>query len=931
MLLLLLALMNLVLASNGLLLKAPVVRFQPSKVQMSQTSPRNDEEFAAAKLVETTLIDCKEPTSLNSLVSELPDLKAYLMAAPIRLVPLLQLFPEKFALLPTEAFDGLQVSLTRKESLISADADAVRAAVSDELCSRLLHYHSTRSSNPTDPVPLQWLVRTMSAEVELLVACATDPSLLFHLEPERFGYSTRWAAWWSCVNAHVQSLVASSESTFVWHVIKDDAAGESYAVSLTPVAVQQRARQREEERALKRTRRRQSQGREQTEEASAATFNAHQQRAAAKAGAQRAAVQEEEEEEEDPIDLLELPEHDESASHLIVLRGASRTGRVFEQELLAAAQYFRVRKGQLRRAAQAGLWLLDQSSPAPSTLPPAMSAAACRDLLRALPLLASVRIVGTPIASAPSAAAMMARLADPSLCEELRRRAFGGQGHNGPKERRDSVRWTLRLETHFPQKESRALPFHPLEAAPELSLALHGALGGRFVSSLSDADEADEAAEVNLILLQTKVTVILLRSLPLDADLSGGTPSGLAHVGSSPKVAPLGSSEASSEADCLVGAASRTAMPLRLPPWVTRWEDRGFAFSSALDPLVAIAAVNMATYAHLGDGHSCSRDPTAASATAATSRTAALRRLRIFDPCVGSGTVLAAAASLGFVDLCGCDLRADFVEYARINLDVEIGAAADARASAEAKAEVEAKASLLLQQQDATAPLAINLAPDGDDWSNALVVSNPPWGKNVGDGGDGEAIIRSITSQCAGATFCWVANSRAIRALDQVDGMRILRRAPLGAVELVVCKMDIVGGGKSSSHQNKGKDGVSADEQVASGPGPAHKQSAVDSDDGGGLLSLSLSPELSPELSQQRPRDSSCNGSPPPPPRILVCGDADFAYSRALAARLSARGVHAQISATGFESEVRSESSSKLNSAGPSSNSVTTLAGLGVV
>ena len=467
-----------------------------------------------------------------------------------------------------------------------------------------------------------------------------------------------------------------------------------------------------------------------------------------------------------------------------------------------------------------------------------------------------MRIVGTPIASAPSAAAMMARLADPSLCEELRRGAFGGQGHNGPKERRDSVRWTLRLETHFPQKESRALPFHPLEAAPELSLALHGALGGRFVSSLSDADEADEADEaaVNLILLQTKVTVILLRSLPLDADLSGGTPSGLAHVGGSPKVAPLGSSEASSEADCLVGAASRTAMPLRLPPWVTRWEDRGFAFSSALDPLVAIAAVNMATYAHLGDGHSCSRDPTAASATAATSRTAALRRLRIFDPCVGSGTVLAAAASLGFVDLCGCDLRADFVEYARINLDVEIGAAADARASAEAKAEVEAKASLLLQQQDATAPLAINLAPDGDDWSDALVVSNPPWGKNVGDGGDGEAIIRSITSQCAGATFCWVANSRAIRALDQVDGMRILRRAPLGAVELVVCKMDIVGGGKSSSHQNKGKDGGGADEQVASGPGPAHKQSAVESDDGGGLLSLSLSPELSPELSQQRPR-----------------------------------------------------------------------------
>ena len=338
---------------------------------------------------------------------------------------------------------------------------------------------------------------------------------------------------------------------------------------------------------------------------------------------------------------------------------------------------------------------------------------------------------------------------------------------------------------------------------------------------------------------------------------------------------------------------------------------------------VAIAAVNMATYAHLGDGH-------AAAETRRQRRRRLLHRraLQASDlrPC-GFGYRAAAAASLDFVDLCGCDLRADFVEYARINLDVEIGTV-DARASAEAKAEVEASVAAAAAGYDGASRSTWRQIATA---VRSLVVSNPPWGKNVGDGGDGEAIIRSITSQCAGATFCWVANSRAIRALDQVDGMRILRRAPLGAVELVVCKMDIVGGGKSSSHQNKGKDGVSADEQVASGPGPAHKQSAAESDDGGGLLSLSLSPELSPELSQQRPRDSSCNGSPPPPPRILVCGDADFAYSRALAARLSARGVHAQISATGFESEVRSESSSKLNSAGPSSNSVTTLAGLGVV
>ena len=254
----------------------------------------------------------------------------------------------------------------------------------------------------------------------------------------------------------MQSLVASSESTFVWHVIKDDAAGESYAVSLTPVAVQQRARQREEERALKRTRRRQSQGREQTEEASAATFNAHQQRAAAKAGAQRAAVQEEEE-EEDPIDLLELPEHDESASHLIVLRRLTH-GRVFEQEL-AAAQYFRVRKGQLRRCPSGS-----GCSTSRHRRHPRSPHVGCQSgFAPRSPLLASVRIVGAPIASAPSAAAMMARLVTLPVRAP---QSLWGQGHTQNVAILYAGRCAWRL---ISRKRNRGTPFHPRGAPASLA------------------------------------------------------------------------------------------------------------------------------------------------------------------------------------------------------------------------------------------------------------------------------------------------------------------------------------------------------------------------------------------------------------------------------------------------------------------------------
>ena len=126
--------------------------------------------------------------------------------------------------------------------------------------------------------------------------------------------------------------------------------------------------------------------------------------------------------------------------------------------------------------------------------------------------------------------------------------------------------------------------------------------------------------------------------------------------------------------------------------------------------------------------------------------------------------VLAAAASLGCTQLRGADLRPDFVEQATANLTMAGLVGGDAR----------------LLAHDATRPLP----PDA--LGAHLVVSNPPWGKNFGQAADGIAIVRSITAQCAGATFCWMANGQAVQALQEMEGVRVLRHASFGGVELVV-------------------------------------------------------------------------------------------------------------------------------------------------
>ena len=228
----------------------------PQRVSLmtSDTSEYTSTEIAAAALVEGSLAATHgQPVALEDLVRAHPDLKALLMAMPLRLVPLIQLFPQ-FVLTPAHTLDRLEVHLaSSSEGTARVDLVAAEAAFSAALGAKLLQYHTSRSSQPTEPVPLAWTVRSLGSLVELLVVCSAEPTLLYHLAPARFGYETRWAAWWGCTSAHVAAFVGRHAGDFVWHGHGTDAA-----IALTHDAVQQLARQRETERALKRERRRAS-------------------------------------------------------------------------------------------------------------------------------------------------------------------------------------------------------------------------------------------------------------------------------------------------------------------------------------------------------------------------------------------------------------------------------------------------------------------------------------------------------------------------------------------------------------------------------------------------------------------------------------------------------------------------------------------------
>lgn len=300
-------------------------------------------------------------------------------------------------------------------------------------------------------------------------------------------------------------------------------------------------------------------------------------------------------------------------------------------------------------------------------------------------------------------------------------------------------RWTLAYEQLFPTANMALVPWSGVRHAPSLSIALHAALGpAGYSSTLGEDTDEQDAAE--LVVLEAKGALLLGRALPL--------------------VEP---------------AASAAELPHRgaedverLPRWISAWETRGFQFSSSLEPLHAIAAINLAVMAH-----------TAAYGTAAERARPFERRrqLWVHDPCCGSGTILAAAMAAGH-PCSGSDVSAEFVEQAAGNL-----AGLGYRPQ--------------LFEHDARGPFppvahgrwAVDSEPEGPALAHArpdIVVSNPPWGKHFGKTTDGALILDSVARQLAGATMCWIGNAETVEHALSMEGLSLVSLQPLGSVQCAV-------------------------------------------------------------------------------------------------------------------------------------------------
>ncbi|KAL1522338.1 hypothetical protein AB1Y20_017330 [Prymnesium parvum] len=413
-----------------------------------------------------------------------------------------------------------------------------------------------------------------------------------------------------------------------------------------------------------------------------------------------------------PASATLLPASDQLLSagdHVLSVRGSSRTEELFAAELLAAAEHSALAEARLSPLAS-GLYLIRRAPPA--------------SFASLLPSLAGVRAVGTLLAAAPTAEAMAAALRRPEGHAALRRRAFGARGDD------ESRRWRVRIEQHFPSIDNRVLPFHDLDGLGEVSIALASALGGSFAPRMGEGvDESEESSGGGdkkgegvemLRLVQTKQVVLLVRECTRREGEERG---------------------------------------LRCPRWVDEWEHRAFAFSSSLDPLVALAAVNLAVHTHLQR-----------AGIPASELSRAVSSMHVLDPCMGSGTVLTAATERGFQSLIGSDINHEFVEKAATNLK-------DAGVSSNRSR---------LFVHDATQPYPPYLL-DQQQRMNTLIVSNPPWGKNIGGERDGVAIVRSLVAQMSGCTMCWFVNRLALQALRCTEGVIVLNHIPLGSVGLVVC------------------------------------------------------------------------------------------------------------------------------------------------
>jgi 16S rRNA G966 N2-methylase RsmD len=705
-----------------------------------------EEERSAAALVCSHFLETDGASiGLYALLQARPELKQYCKKLRARPSSLLLLFPEEFALDQTVSDHHLLAVRPADGRAGHVDEAAIAELLSERLANALWKYHAQRPSAPTEPVPLSWVVRTMPSALEAwAIASAEDLSRLWHLDPERFGHGSRPCAWAAMRDEYFEHFVRARGDTFVWHGSGD--GDEPLGVALSAAEVSRR-----------------SDSGGGVGDAASSSSSSGSSSSGSSSGSSSRNLHE---------DLAATGA--EGTTDLLLVRGSVRTAALFDAELASAAEYAGL-PPHILSPLGLGIWRWQRrvgAHPRDGDSPDASWSRSVDALASLMPHLASVRCVASVVATAPTAASMRELLQ--SQQSSLRHQVFGSDDAHD--------RWSLIVEQSFPSADQRMLPFHPIGSLTEASIALAQALGGTLVwtdgadakgmagqppaqlfgagTSAADneplAQSPDDrqtatpagADEVRLRLLQTKTAVVLLRDRGVGAAGDPAEPE--------PPVAdePAGSSA-------------------RLPRWVGAWERRAFFFSSALDPLVALAAVNLALHTHLlrrAEGN-----PDRGDGPSPISR-ADISGLRVFDPCVGSGTVLAAAAARGFGRLAGADANPDFVRRASSNLEA-------AGLAARADCDVQ------LMVHDATTPYAAaDLVAEAAVARTLLVVSNPPWGNNIGEKTDGVAIVRSVTRQFAGATFCWLVNKLAVQALRCTPGVQVLCHVPFGGVELVLCE-----------------------------------------------------------------------------------------------------------------------------------------------
>ena len=95
-----------------------------------QVQPTDAEAAAAADLA--AFLAERGPTDLHAIVVALPALKDFLQAAPLRLLPFCQLFPERFLLEPSDSLQHMRVRLR---------TEAEAAALEAKLAEKIHQYH----------------------------------------------------------------------------------------------------------------------------------------------------------------------------------------------------------------------------------------------------------------------------------------------------------------------------------------------------------------------------------------------------------------------------------------------------------------------------------------------------------------------------------------------------------------------------------------------------------------------------------------------------------------------------------------------------------------------------------------------------------------------------------------------------------------------